>query len=86
MNILQIKELFKRYLAHKGTAAENNAIDKWYDQLDQETPVVLDEKKEQSLKDEIWLSIIPELKQDNVVVKKLNYQWLKIAATVVLIS
>ncbi|MDN3550003.1 FecR family protein [Mucilaginibacter aquaedulcis] len=86
MNVLQIKELFKRYLAHKGTAADNNAIDKWYDQLDQETPVVLDEKKEQILKEEIWLSIIPELKPGNAVVKKLNYQWIKIAASVIFIS
>jgi len=86
MDIPDIKEIFKRFLTHKSTTAENKAIDNWYDQLDEETPVVLDEKKEQVIREEIWLSIIPQLKQDGAVVKKLNYQWLKIAATVVLIS
>jgi transmembrane sensor len=86
MDILKTREIFKRYLASKTSPAENNKIDAWYNKLDEELPVALDREKEQQIKEDIWLSIMPQLNNNGAAVKSINYQWLKIAATMLLIG
>lgn len=86
MDVQQIKEIFKRYLTHKSSPAENKAIDAWYDKLDDEMPPSPDSKVERQTKDEIWLSILPELNHHSVAVRRINYTWLKVAAILLLVS
>lgn len=85
MDILKIRKIFNRYLDHKGTPAEISSINKWYDQLDEESPIILDHKKEQQVKIEIWASLKPALDTDGAKVKQLRFPWIKVAASVLLI-
>ena len=86
MDGLKIKQLFKRYLKGQSSSVEKNIVDNWYRLLDDEKPPALDYTKEQQVKEEIWQLIDARLVNKQATIRKLNYQWLKIAASILLIS
>ncbi|WP_114936626.1 FecR family protein [Mucilaginibacter endophyticus] len=86
MDGLKIKQLFKRYLKGQSSSVEKNIVDNWYRLLDDEKPPALDDTKEQQVKEEIWQLIDARLVNKQATIRKLNYQWLKIAASILLIS
>lgn len=86
MDGLKIKQLFKRYLKGENSPVEKNIIDNWYRLLDDEIPMELEEAREHKVKEEIWQSINASITDKEVLVRKLNYSWLKVAASILLIG
>jgi len=86
MERFKIKQLLKRYLEGKSSLKEQKIVDDWYNHIDNESPVSLENGKEEELREVIWTAILPDLAPQLIPVRKLNYIWYKVAAAIVLIS
>ncbi|MGY4385216.1 transmembrane sensor [Pedobacter sp. UYP24] len=90
MDGFRIKQIFKSYLEGKSTPNETKSVDDWYRKNDAKIHVPLTGDKEKEIQEQIWMQIAPELRNDQVLVprqrQKSTYSWIKIAASVLLVS
>ncbi|WP_159470307.1 FecR family protein [Dyadobacter sp. 3J3] len=86
MKSAKLKDLLTRYLKAENSVCENERVENWYQKLDDQEPVQMDEAKEEKVKMEIWLAIAPRLTATEPGIRKLNYLWLQIAASVLVLG
>ncbi|NIJ52360.1 FecR family protein [Dyadobacter arcticus] len=84
MDSAKLKELLRNYLKGKSSVSENKAVDDWYEILEGDDPVSLDDAKAEKIRAEMWLAISTELSPKAVPIKKLHYNWLRVAASFLL--
>lgn len=87
MDSFKLKQIFKNYLRGDSSAREQKSVDEWYQKNDSKTPVSLTKGKEEDLKAQIWIQIEPELRNDPIILvqPKRDYNWLKIAASIIMV-
>lgn len=59
LNRKNIRQIFTKYLLGNASAEETNAIDRWYQSFENQTPVGLTEQDRQAVGQEIWEKIAP---------------------------
>lgn len=87
MNSFKLKRIFKSYLEGDSSAKEEKSVDDWYRKNETKTPISFTAKEEQELREQIWLQIVPELRNEPVVLPsgQRDYTWLKVAASILLV-
>ncbi|SDE06170.1 FecR family protein [Mucilaginibacter pineti] len=87
MESTKIREILIKYLKGKTSPQEENAVDNWYQRLDDEAPGTLSSRQENKLREDIWESIQPAVTNKPAIIKKMQFHnQVRIAASILLIS